>query len=742
MRVFLKKPLVISILLVSGIVHAESAAINVGTVSVKGQQPLGGGLMIQEDSPKARSVVTAEALKNNPTAGNALDKISSVPGVQLTSTDATGTSGLNYTMRGMNSDQIGLSADGVPLNDSGNYAVYPNQLGDSENVGQVFVTQGSSESDGPHIGSSGGNIGIATKRPDHNPGIFVEQKFGSNDLRKSFARLETGDIGNFSGWLSASHTEADKWKGLGNLKNDKVEANALFKADNGNTTNLIVKYSKQNNYQYANITKAAYDAPSNSTGTTGHKADYSSDPNSSQYYQYARNPFENLTLSLNQDFILSDRVKATIQPYYYWGNGGGAIASKTLSSSSSKAGLYDLSNLNATTMFYRPSMTSTWRPGITAKIKWDINDQHSLSAGYWYERARQQQTQPFIYLNNNMPNDVWAESNQFKDANGKVVQGRNQYTVTPSQRIWLQDNWYVSPKVTLTGGLAWENVEREGENKGSLTSTPSYKKATYNELLPNFSAKYQLDDKNQFFYNVSKNMRAPQNYVLYYADDSISLDPEISINNELGWRYQTQKMLLSATLFNLHYKNHQLASQNSSGDDLMINAGTVNTKGIELEWSGKLPYNLNYYTSYTYTNSKEKDNLTHNGVVLPTAGKQTPNTSNNVLTAGLGYDDSKWMWNVKGNYASSFYGDMTNDEKVGGHTVFDLSAGVHLPVDKKFIKEATLSFGVNNIFNKEYLGFAQTIKQNSQTIGKATGSAPLYVIGEERTFVISLSAKM
>jgi hypothetical protein len=30
--------------------------------------------------------------------------------------------------------------DGIPINDSGNYAVYPNLLGDAENLEQIFVT--------------------------------------------------------------------------------------------------------------------------------------------------------------------------------------------------------------------------------------------------------------------------------------------------------------------------------------------------------------------------------------------------------------------------------------------------------------------------------------------------------------------------------------------------------------------------------------------------------------------------
>ncbi|WP_268597671.1 Plug domain-containing protein, partial [Escherichia coli] len=126
-------------------------ATDVGTISVKGQS-LGGGMMVQDDSAKARSTVTKEAMNKMPSADNAIDKLKYTPGLNVNSNDASGLSGVDYTMRGMNSDQIGLSMDGIPINDSGNYAVYPNLLGDAENLEEVFVTQGSSEADGPHIG--------------------------------------------------------------------------------------------------------------------------------------------------------------------------------------------------------------------------------------------------------------------------------------------------------------------------------------------------------------------------------------------------------------------------------------------------------------------------------------------------------------------------------------------------------------------------------------------------------------
>lgn len=759
MKFFEKKRLCISILTVlstmSVYAEDENAVTDVGSINVKGQS-LGGGKMVIEDTPKARSTVTKEALEKDPGIGNAIDKIKNVPGLQVSSTDSSGISGLSYTMRGMSADQIGLSADGIPVNDSGNYAVYPNLLGDSENIDSVFVTQGSSEADGPHIGSSGGNIGLTTKRPEKKMGGYVEQTFGSNNLYKTFVRLETGKIGNFSAWISASNTEADKWKGEGDLKNKKIEMAALYEADNGNSSNLIVKYNKQNNYSYNTISKKDYNTAENADGTTGHQADYSTNINNSKYYGLARNPFENLTISFTQKLVLTDNLNLMIQPYYYWGNGGaGNGQSYVLANNDKNAGNYNLTGFptssSAATKYWRPSWTQTWRPGITTKLNWNINDQHSATFGYWYEKARQRQTQPYIPLNgDNTPSTIWGDdaNNVLTDTNGTVIQGRNQFTTTPAQRVWAQDTWTVTPALTLVGGLSYEYVQRKGDNRGALGIKAEKREATYHEWLPNFSAQYKLGNSSQIFYNLSKNMRTPQNYVLYNSGDSISLDPEITWNNELGYRFQTKDMLFSATAFYMNYKNRQLSSRTVDGDYEMINVGKVETKGVEFEWSGNLPYNFNYYLSYSYTDAKQKDNIRAYGVSLPTEGKQVPGSSKNALTATLGYDNGRYYGNFTGRYLSSFYGDMTNNEQIGGRTVFDLAAGYHFPVNTKAVSDVTFRFGINNVFNKEYItAISSPITAGTINYTNASGAAKTqtntayYTIGEDRTYVASLSAK-
>ncbi|WP_339435636.1 TonB-dependent receptor [Pseudomonas orientalis] len=739
-------------------VMADPGDSDVGTIGVQGKASAGGGYMVPEESIKGRSTVTKEALDKQTATGNAIDKLKYTPGLNISSEDNTGLSGFRFTMRGMNSDQVGMSVDGMPINDSGNYALYSNLLGDPENLDQIFVTQGASESDGPHIGSSGGNIGIVTIRPTKETGAFVKQIVGSNATRKTFARLNTGEVNGLSNWLSASHTEGDMWRGSGAVRADKVEWNSFFDAGNGNTANLILKYHEQDNNSYSQLTKAQFQqngrkyGPYPATPTVGGNGKYNS------YYALAQNPFQTFTAVLNTQFKLADNLALSVIPYYFWGNGSGVGSSSyALNRGSNQGGVFDLGNLPTAAqynadgtpnsgVYYRPSRTQTWRPGITTKLTWDLGD-HSLQLGYWYERARQSQTQPFIPLKSNgKPVDTWPDSNSaVVDANGNQVQGRDRFTVTPAQKVWAQDTWYINPDWTFIAGLAYMNVERDGTNHGSLNEQPEKRNQTYNKLLPNAGLKYQLDERDQLFYSLSRNMRVPQNYALYdKGAGSIDLEPETSWNHELGWRYSGDDMTLAATLFYMDFKNRQVSSKDINGDSADINVGAVTNKGLELEWSGLLPHHFNYYTSYTYTKAEQQDDMTvynaGRAILLPTSGKQFANVPKNMLAANIGYDDGRFYGTFGGKYTSKLYGDLTNDEAISARTVFNLGAGIYLPVDKKVVKDATLRLNVDNLFDKKYLDGVYTTKTNAASYSGFRDGDPAYIVGLDRTVTVSLEA--
>src|SRR3546814_14109696 len=94
-----------------------------------------------------------------------LDTINLVPGVVFTNNDAYGSSGGQLSIRGFSEDRISLTFDGVPLNDSGTYALYSNQQLDPELIEQVNVYLGTTDVDRPTAAATGSKGTYPTTTP-------------------------------------------------------------------------------------------------------------------------------------------------------------------------------------------------------------------------------------------------------------------------------------------------------------------------------------------------------------------------------------------------------------------------------------------------------------------------------------------------------------------------------------------------------------------------------------------------
>ncbi len=103
--------------------EAPAAAPAKNEVVITGKK-IGMGLMVTEDAPKARSTITAEELEKQRPTGNAYQALEMLPSVNSYNMDATGLFGGGLTLRGFNRDQIGATINGVPVNDSGNFAIF------------------------------------------------------------------------------------------------------------------------------------------------------------------------------------------------------------------------------------------------------------------------------------------------------------------------------------------------------------------------------------------------------------------------------------------------------------------------------------------------------------------------------------------------------------------------------------------------------------------------------------------
>ena len=86
--------------------------------------------------------------------------------INFTNSDPYGTAGGNLRIRGFDGSRVSVTFDGVPLNDSGNYALFTNQMLDSELIDRVDVNLGTTDVDSPTASATGGTVAYRTKRPE------------------------------------------------------------------------------------------------------------------------------------------------------------------------------------------------------------------------------------------------------------------------------------------------------------------------------------------------------------------------------------------------------------------------------------------------------------------------------------------------------------------------------------------------------------------------------------------------
>ena len=94
------------------------------------------------DTTKAKGLITQELIGKQSAGQTILNVVNLLPSVNFTNSDPYGSSGGNIRIRGFDGNRISLTFDGVPLNDSGNYAIFSSQQLDPELIEQVNVGVG------------------------------------------------------------------------------------------------------------------------------------------------------------------------------------------------------------------------------------------------------------------------------------------------------------------------------------------------------------------------------------------------------------------------------------------------------------------------------------------------------------------------------------------------------------------------------------------------------------------------
>lgn len=752
--------------------------IRLGTITIIGVgDRLGAGQMLNEDATKARSSVTRAATEKSRATENAYQALALLPGVNSFNHDATGLFGGGLTIRGFNAEQLGFTVNGVPVNDSGNFAVYPQEYADQENLCTQSVTQGSPDVESPHVGATGGNVGMTSCDPEDRRRVRFSQTLGGLNLSRSFVRYDTGKFadGKAKVFLSYSHTQADKWKGKGEARRDHIDAAFSYDISPDNRVLGSILYNRAINHNISSISLADLNtkgyfhdfseqfSPGHLTPVNGtRQAETGPSP---AYYKLSYNPFENVIASLSGSFKLNQAVLLKVQPYLWQGFGNGGVQQRSVNETNSflnKAtgtltGALDLNgdgDTLDTIVMARSSVTKTSRPGVTAEFNVFLDD-HMIRAGVWYERANHRQTQPLVRVDNEgNPVDVWHQDGVVLRPDGTPYQGRDTRTISTAYQAYVSDSISVlNNKGLVTLGLRAPRVTRDVTNHPNEGGTLGYRlERSFSEVLPQVGMRYELSREQQVFVNVAKNFRAPPNFAFFPGSaiavvDGVGtlrneLKAETSIVSDLGYRYQSRAFSLSASLFNVDFKDRQAnAFDTITNISTYTNIGKVSNRGIELELGTAVFNGLSAYASLTHQKSEIKNDYVRTATqTYPTTGKELPLTPQTLAGVALQYSSGPWYVRLKAKHTGAQWADMMNNERVPGYTSADFDAGYSLG-SLGFVKAAQLRLNISNLANERYRSSAsgQAILSTAAVGSLPSNGSVFYYLGAPRLASVTLS---
>ena len=737
---------------------AAEADQPVGEVVIEDKR-LGGGLIAPESRPQGVSAVGEGFIAEQVPTEHAFQLVKLLPGANVATSDPFGVSNAySLSLRGLGQDEIGVLLDGAPQNDIGYFYAYPSQFIDAENVKQVSLAQGAVDLDSPILNGVAGLLSVSSRDPEKSFGGLADLTYGSYNLKRAFLRVDSGQIADtgLSAFVSYSDTGVDNWRGPGDDHKSHVDFKAVEEWGDGNRIAIAASYNDALTSAYPQPTLSDWQA-------YGRKFNY--DPayqgGDANYWRLYLNTFRDLYVSLPSSFKVTDSVTLDVTPYVQTGFGNTPYGTTLTTTGNYVGAAPDPVTLNLPTAQDGQATVmgdytgEQFRSGVVAKLSWQLAN-HTLIAGYWFDYDDDVDQEPFTSVNaGGGVASVWAWPwSLIRDENGQVYYAMNEHTISQAHAGFVADSMrFLDDRLQLDVGFKGVYSSRDGTNN---LPGPQYRIAYHTfQPLPRAAARYQIDQANQIFADITTSFRVPNEYDFYDTyyggalDGSASrnLKPERSVAEELGWRYNRGGMIASVTAFNYDFSDRQIASvvdDNGALINATINAGGQTSRGVDAELGLPPVYGVTPYLSGEYLDATVTSNIAVGDDVLPTKDKTAVRSPRFQGAVGLSYRDDHLSGSFSLKYLGSQYATLMNDEKIPGYAQLDASVGYEFS-DFSYARHPSIRVNLLNLTDRKILsGIASTTTNANDVTGlrgsTIAGASPTYYIGAGFAASVTLSA--
>ena len=650
------------------------------------------------------SVITAEDIARHPPANDLSDIIRRQPGVNLSGNSASGARGNNrqIDLRGMGPENTLILIDGKPS--SARNAVRYGWNGDRDTRGETnWVPAEAVERieilRGPAAarygsGAMGGVVNIITKRPtkelkgnlslytalpqDSAEGASQRANFNvsgglTDDLSfRAYGGLAKTDADDLD--INADHANSTLAAGREGVRNKDINGLLSWHVNDANTLELSAGYSRQGNI-YAGDTM-------NSNG--GSDVDYIS-----SLYGHETNVMQRSTFDLTHLGTFDWGTSRSSLTYEYvrnWRMNEGLAGGPEGSINDSGAAMSRLRNTRLSSEVNLPLMLGNTDQVLT------------LGAEYLYESLNDQ-------------GSFRPQSFDPSGGAGDEIAGfdRSESKMTAKSFALFGEDNIVIGDTTITPGLRLDHHEEFGDN-----------------LSPSLNVAHKLTDDLTLKGGIARAYKTPNlyqynpNYLLYsrgngcsinetnsggcYLQGNANLDPETSINKEIGLLYDRGIWRASATYFRNDYKNKIIGGTDviytiNSGRRVAQweNAGKALVEGVEGNFFIELTPTLEWNTNLTVM---MKNDNRDTGEPLSVVPKYTVNTTLDwQATEKLSFQVAGTYYGKQEsptyNYRTEEAYDEEAQQDVDPYGLVDLSTGY------RFNEQYNVRVGVNNLFDKQ-----------------------------------------
>jgi len=606
--------------------------------------------------------------------------------------------GVGYTglrIRGTDISRINVTINGIPVNDpesQGVWWVNMPDLASSLNSIQIQRGVGTSSNGTAAFGAS---INMQTQKLSMKPFAEVGMSYGSFNTQRYRLSTSTGLIDNkWSVDTRLSKMSSDGYidRASSNLKSFYVSGAYYGKRS---FLRLNIFSGKEKTYQ------AWYGVPKDSLKTHRTYNPYTYDNQTDNYQQ------DNYQLLYSKEINNNWNINAAL----HYTKGRGYYESFKENEKLSKYGLgpyYIGGDTITRTDLVRQKWLDNDFYGITASANYDNKKNLSINIGTSFNQ----------YDGKHFGKIIWAEYAKM----GKDYEWYRNKGLKNNFNIFMKSTYKITKSLGMYLDLQYRMIDywMSGIHDDFKDLDGYYHYEFFN---PKIGGNYSINSKNNLYFSAAVAQKEPSRNDFRDADPGNTPKSELLIDYEAGYTYMANRLKVQANLYYMDYKNQLVMTGkiNNVGTAIMTNVDKSYRAGIELVAAAHIAKWLNWSFNTTYSQNKILnfteyiDNWDTGIQEVENLGKTDIAFSPNLIL-GNQFElkpIKNLLIDLNSKYVGAQYIDNTSSKErmLDAYFTTDLNFSYHIKT--KSIKDISLNFSINNIFNSMYVSNAWVYQYKS-----------------------------